>query len=123
VLKKLRKLLQIYADSSPTSESECLVRSLLFMYKELECEQIAETVFAEQTIKVKCNTVISRKGNFGALLDEMEKLVANCPIILVTAPQLNGNKSKNYPVVLTLLINFLIMTSKKARSTPGQLAQ
>jgi len=97
VLKKLDVLIRAYADGeipNPTTDSIPLgsdgdsdrtltVRSILFMYSQLQAEVQAEAIFINDILKPKCDNVLTQKGNVAALLSEIESFIHHSPILRV----------------------------------------
>jgi hypothetical protein len=92
-LNKLEALLTTYASLVPPpttkgkdddNDTANIVRSLLFMYAQLEAETTAETIFVHSVLKPKCDGVLSQKGNVSALLDSLEEFQTRNPIMLVS---------------------------------------
>lgn len=88
VLSRLNSLLTAYADiafadGKSSQDSETIMKSLLYMYTELQCEPIVEEVLVKEVLLPKCELVLSKKGNIGALFDTIETFLAQSPLISV----------------------------------------
>ena len=57
---------------------------VLRIYSELSAENEAEEIFIKRVFKPRCGSVLTKKGNFAALLEETESFIRSCPVIQFT---------------------------------------
>jgi len=60
-----------------------MIKSLLYMYTELQCEATVEEVFIMDILRPNCEAVMSRKGNVNAIFEAVEQFLKQSPLITV----------------------------------------
>jgi hypothetical protein len=60
-----------------------MIKSLLYMYTELQCESVVEEVFVTEILKPNCEAVMSRKGNVNSIFEAVEAFLKDSPLISV----------------------------------------